>query len=239
MTAAEDPRFTDRETWLAARKALLAREKAFTRERDALSAARRVLPAVRIDKPYRFETERGEATLADLFKGCGQLIVYHFMFVPAWEEGCKSCSFWADNFNGIDVHLAARDTALTLVSTAPLATLLRYRRRMGWSLDWASSGGSDFNQDFGVTFQDRNPGPSGGYNYSDAVPFKEMPGVSVFRRYEDGAIAHSYSTYARGLDILNTAYTLLDLTPKGRDENKAEGTMAWLRRRDEYRLLTE
>ncbi|MEM7044606.1 MAG: DUF899 family protein, partial [Pseudomonadota bacterium] len=141
----------DRKTWLKERRTLLEREKAYTRERDALTEARRGLPMVAVDRPYVFETEDGEKTLAELFDGHGQLIVYHFMFGPDWEEGCPSCSFWCDHFDGIDMHLAARDTAFVLVSNAPLATLLAYRARMGWNLRWASAGGTSFGQDFGVT----------------------------------------------------------------------------------------
>ncbi len=227
-------RFVDHETWLAARKALLAKEKAFTRERDALSAERRRLPMRRVDKDYRFDTERGRESLADLFKGLGQLVVYHFMFGADWEEGCPSCSFWMDNLDGVDVHLAARDVSFVAISTAPLEKLEAYKRRMGWRFDWASSGASAFNRDFGVTFPGRDPGPTGGYNYTDNVFGEEMPGLSAFRRFEDGAIGHAYSTYGRGLDILNGAYHVLDATPKGRDEAELDWTQAWIRRRDRY-----
>lgn len=227
-------RLVSREEWLEARKALLIEEKELTRARDKLAERRRDLPMVRIDKDYRFETERGAENLADLFKEKSQLIIVHFMFGTDWEEGCPSCSFWADHYSGIDVHLAARDTALVCVSNAPLSRLLAYRKRMGWRLDWVSAEGSDFSADFGVTFPDKEPGPSGGYNYADRVHSEELPGVSVFTRLADGTLAHSYSTYARGLDILNTAYHLLDMTPKGRDEDDLAFTMAWLRRRDQY-----
>jgi predicted dithiol-disulfide oxidoreductase (DUF899 family) len=221
---------TDRATWLAARTELLAEEKDFTRARDALSARRRALPWVRIDKPYRFDTETGPATLADLFGGQRQLIVYHFMFGTDWEEGCPSCSFWADNFNGIGVHLAHRDTALIAVSKAPLAKLLAYRARMGWSFPWVSAGDSGFNEDFGVSFA----GPGEDYNYAPRTgTHSELHGVSVFLR--DGeAVCHTYSTYARGLDMLNGAYHYLDLTPLGRHEEDLPWSMAWLRRHDQY-----
>ena len=234
MTSKSDPRFVDRNTWLDQRRALLEKEKAFTRERDALSAARRQLPLVRIETDYAFETERGTETLADLFKGRGQLIVYHFMFGADWDEGCPSCSFWMDNLDGIDRHLAARDTTFVTVSTAPLAKLLAYQARLNWRFDWVSSGDGPFNRDFGVTFPDLKPGPGNGYNYSGRVFGEEMPGISVFRRFGDGAIGHAYSTYARGLDSLNGAYQLLDLTPMGRDEGALDSPMAWIRRHDQY-----
>jgi len=225
---------TDRNTWLKARKLLLEDEKAFTRARDELNAKRRALPKVRITKEYAFVTEHGPKNLVDLFGDKSQLIVYHFMFGETWSEGCPSCSFWADNFNGSSVHLAARDTAFVCVSTAPLETLLAYRTRMAWQFDWVSSGGSDFNADFGITFHDGQPGPTNGYNYREAVPGEEMPGASVFTRLPDGAVAHSYSTYGRGLDIFNGVYHLLDLTPKGRDEAGLPYAQAWVRRHDQY-----
>ena len=228
------PHFVDRADWLIARKQLLEKEKAFTQARDKLSAERRTLPLVKIEKPYCFQTVRGEAPLAALFQGCSQLIVYHFMFGKDWLEGCPSCSFWMDNLDGIDPHLAARDTAFVAVSTAPLDQLLTYKERMGWRFDWVSSGACDFNADFGVTFLDQEPGPTGGYNYKTKVPGEEMPGLSVFQKFDDGSIGHSYSTYARGLDMLNGTYQLLDLTPKGRDEAGLPFTMAWVKRRDQY-----
>jgi len=195
---------------------------------------RRQLPMTEVLKPYQFDTERGQETLNDLFKGRSQLIVYHFMFGADWNEGCKSCSFWMDNFNSIDCHLAARDTSFIAISAAPLTTLKPYKKRMGWSFDWVSSGQCDFNQDFGVSFIDQQAGPSKGYNYSGNVFGEEMPGVSVFFKWNKNTIAYSYSTYSRGLDILNSAYHLLDLTPQGRDEDNLVYPMDWLRRRDQY-----
>ena len=224
------------ETWLAARRELLEREKAFTRERDALSAARRSLPRVKIDKDYRFDTERGEQTLGDLFDGCEQLIVYHFMYGPDWENGCKSCSFWADGYNGIGEHLRQRDTRLVAVSRAPLATLLAFRKRMGWRFPWVSSAGSDFNYDFNVSFRQEDL-DSGATNYNfgtSRFPSDEAPGVSCFTRESDGSIYHTYSAYSRGLDIFNTAYNLLDLTAKGRDEDNLSYPMEWVKLRDLY-----
>ena len=223
---------TDRNEWLEARRALLAREKAHTRAQDALCEARRALPVLKVATDYAFDTERGRETLSDLFAGRGQLVVYHFMFGKDWDEGCPTCSFWADNMNGVDVHLAARDTTLVLCSNAPLATLLGYRERLGWSLDWVSTAaGSRFSQDFGVTFDGSN---SEGYNYAERVPSGELPGLSAFVRLADGGVGHSYSTYGRGVESFNGGYHLLDLTHKGRDEGALAFTQAWIRRRDAY-----
>ena len=229
-------KIVSRDEWLAARVELLEQEKAFTRERDALSRRRRELPRVRLDKPYRFTSNDGEKTLVDLFGQHGQLIVYHFMFGPDWDEGCPSCSFWADNFDGIDVHLAHRDIALVAVSRTSLEKINAYRARMGWRFEWVSSLESDFNRDFHVSFTaeelecDRCY-----YNYRlGAYPVDEAPGISVFYRDEAGDIFHTYSCYARGLDMVNGAYHFMDLAPKGRDEEALEWTMAWLERRDQY-----
>lgn len=224
-----------RDEWLTARKALLVEEKALTRQRDALSAKRRALPWVRIDKPYSFATERGPATLSDLFGPHSQLIVYHFMYGPDWAEGCPSCSFWADNFEGIDIHLAHRDTRLIAVAKAPLETLTTYRKRMGWSFDFVSAHETDFNEDFDVSFSaEQVEAKDGTYNYRPGNLFgQEAAGVSVFAR-RNGEVYHTYSTYSRGLDMLNGAYHYLDLTPKGRDEDGLPFTMSWLRRRDQY-----
>lgn len=221
------------ESWLAASRELLAKEKEFTRLRDELSRQRRALPWEKVEKDYAFDAPEGRVALADLFGDRGQLLVYHLMFGPDWSEACKSCSFWADNFNGIDVHLAHRDTALVAVSRAPLAKLDAYRRRMGWSFRWVSSGESDFNFDYRVSSR---PGEDGmDYNFGTMkVGPGEMPGFSAFRRDDDGSIYHTYSTYARGVDMLNGAYHLLDLTSKGRDEAGLPFTMDWVRRRDQY-----
>lgn len=228
------PDFVDRDTWLDQRKKLLEKEKAFTRERDALALARRELPFLRVDSDYLFSTQRGNESLEDLFGECSQLIIYHFMFGDDWEQGCPSCSFWMDNLDGVQNHLRARDTNLVAVSTAALEKLLAYKRQQGWSFEWVSSGGNTFNQDFGVTFPEKQAGPTNGYNYTGLVFGEEMPGISVFRRFSSGVIGHSYSCYARGLDMLNGAYQLLDLTPKGRDESELEFTMEWVKRRDQY-----
>ncbi|MFN8062443.1 MAG: thioredoxin family protein [Vicinamibacterales bacterium] len=229
-------RIVSAEEWRNARRELLAKEKAFTQLRDELSRARRDLPWERVEKSYAFEGPRGTVALGDLFDGRHQLIVYHFMFDPAWETGCKSCSFWADNFNGITAHLRQRDTSLVAVSRAPLGTLQRFAERMGWSFPWFSSAGSDFNVDYHVSFTpDQLASGTVSYNYDarKAGP-AELPGISVFYREDDGRLFHTYSCYARGLDMLNGAYHYLDLTPKGRDENGLPYTMAWLKLHDEY-----
>lgn len=223
-----------REQWLAARKALLQKEKEFTRQRDALSAERRKLPWVRIEKNYVFDGPDGKETLADLFAGKSQLAVYHFMLGPDWTEGCKSCSFWADNFNGIDVHLAHRDVTLVAVSRAPLAKIEAYKKRMGWSFKWVSSFGTDFNRDFNVSFTPEELKGEVFYNFEQRkFPSDEAPGMSVFVS-DGGQVFHAYSCYARGLDMINGAYHILDLVPKGRDEAGQAYTMAWLRHRDRY-----
>ncbi|WP_166268897.1 DUF899 domain-containing protein [Marinobacter caseinilyticus] len=219
--------------WLAARQQLLEKEKAFTRQRDELSAKRRGLPWEKVEKTYVFESERGRLTLTDLFAGLSQLIVYHFMFGADWEEGCPSCSFWADNFNGIDVHLAHRDIRLLAVSTAPIDRLRQYRERMGWSFQWVSCDGNDFNRDYQVTFSPEQSDVT--YNYRP-MPFShpELPGVSVFFRDTDDTVYHTYSAYSRGIDLLNGAYNYMDIAPKGRDEDALPYTMAWLKRHDQY-----
>lgn len=225
-----------REAWLAARKALLVEEKELNAARDRLSAARRALPLVRVEKPYWFETEKGRKNLDQLFGDKRQLMVYHFMFGPGWDEGCKSCSLMMDGLDGLDVHLAARDVAFLCVSNGPLETLHAYRRRMGWRFDWVRAEEAAFSRDFGVTFENGEPGPAGGYNYTDRVFAEELPGISVFLQLEDGGVAHSYSTYGRGLDPLMGVYQLLDLAPIGRDEAALPVPMAWVRRRDQYEI---
>lgn len=220
--------------WRTARIALLEKEKEFTRARDALSRQRRELPWVKLEKSYYFDTTSGQKSLGDLFAGRSQLIIQHFMFGPEWEEGCPSCSFWADGYNGFAVHLAHRDVSMVTVSRAPLQKLLDYRKRMGWTFDWVSSLGSDFNSDFHVSFapEDR---AGAEYNYRDkGFPSEEAPGISVFVQSKTGEIFHTYSCYARGLDMMNAAYHYLDLVPKGRDEDELPYGMAWLKRKDQY-----
>lgn len=219
--------------WLADRKALLEEEKALTRQKDALAARVRALPVVRVSRDYRFDGEQGDLSLEDLFDGRSQLVVYHFMFGPDWTEGCPSCSLWADSFNGSAAHLRARDTAFACVSNGPLAKLLAYRKRMGWSFNWVSSMGSTFNSDFGVTFG-AGEDPRTGYNYTGNIPDGEMPGLSTFVRLDDGSIGHGYSTFARGLEPFNAIYGMLDLTHHGRNEAELPWPMAWVRRHDRY-----
>jgi predicted dithiol-disulfide oxidoreductase (DUF899 family) len=229
-------RVVSHDEWIAARRQHLAREKEFTRLRDQLSQERRELPWVKVDKAYVFEGPNGPESLGDLFQGRSQLIVQHFMFDPSWDEGCKSCSFWADNFNGIDVHLNHRDVTFVLVSRAPLATLQAYQKRMGWSMKWVSSLHTDFNRDYQVTATPQEiETKQAYYNYAlGTFPSSERPGISVFYKDTDGAIYHTYSCYARGLDTLNGAYHLLDLVPKGRDEKGLTYPMEWLRHHDRY-----
>lgn len=218
-------RIVNRSEWLAARRQLLLHEKAFTHQRDELSAARRALPWVRVTEPYRFEGDTGTLSLEALFAGRSQLLIYHFMFADGWDEGCPGCSFLADHFDGANLHLAHHDVSLVAVSRAPFGEFQAFRRRMGWKFDWVSSHGTRFNEDFGVT-------PSGEYNYA---PYEgeetELPGLSVFYKDDEGEIFHTYSSYARGLDILVGTYNFLDLMPLGRNE---DGTMDWVRHHDRY-----
>ena len=246
-----------REQWLAARLELLKAEKELTRQSDTLARQRRELPWVRVDKPYRFETEQGVASLADLFRGRSQLLVYHFMFGPDYKAGCPSCSSIADGFNGFFVHLANHDVMLWAVSSAPLEKLRAYKRRMGWTFPWASSSGSDFNFDFNVRFTEEEQRERGiEYNYqrepawegtgggdvvivaamagTDPSTFtRERPGMSAFA-LEDGVLYHTYSAYARGLDGLWGQYQWLDRAPRGRNENGV-----WWRRHDEYGVVAQ
>ena len=227
-------RIVSHEEWLVARVAFLDKEKAFTRAREELARERRELPWERVDKAYSFEGAEGRLTLADLFGEHSQLVVYHFMLGPDWKEGCPSCSFWADNYNGIDIHLAHRDTALVAISRGSVDRIEAYRKRMGWSFRWVSSAGSDFNFDFAVSFP---PGERKVPNYNfGTIKYggEEAPGFSAFRRGDDGAIYHTYSTYGRGIDALNGTYQILDMTSKGRDESGLPWPMAWVRRHDQY-----
>jgi predicted dithiol-disulfide oxidoreductase (DUF899 family) len=220
--------------WLAARKALLAKEKEFTTARDALSKQRRDLPWVKIEKNYVFDRPGGKETLTDLFGGKNQLVVYHFMLGPGWTAGCPSCSYLADHFDGANIHLAQRDVSLVVVSRAPLAEIEAYQKRMGWKFKWVSSYGTDFNHDFGVSFSKEEMAGEVDYNYAKGkFPSEEAPGLSAFIK-NDGAVFHTYSAYARGLDILLGTYNFLDMAPKGRDEDALPWSMAWVRRHDEY-----
>jgi predicted dithiol-disulfide oxidoreductase (DUF899 family) len=221
------PNIATRDEWEQARLDLLAAEKEHSRRSDELARRRQALPWVRVETDYVFETEQGPRSLPQLFGDRSQLVVYHFMFGADWDEGCPSCSFWADNYDGLSPHLAARDVTLVAASTAPLDRLLAYRDRLGWSFPWVSTAGTTFNRDFEVTGSHR-------YNYQPSEePIGELPGLSVFVR-DDGDVFHTYSAYARGLDVFNSAYQLLDMVPKGRDEDDLPWSMAWLRRRDQY-----
>jgi predicted dithiol-disulfide oxidoreductase (DUF899 family) len=222
--------------WRRARIELLAREKALTRAHDELNATRRALPWVRVETPYQFFGPDGACALEDLFAGRSQLIVWHYMFPPEWEAGCRICAFWADAYDGALPHLHARDVSLVVVSRAPLERLSQFRARMGWRLPWVSSADESFGRDFGVYFE--ATAVAAGeveYNYGQRrVPATDLPGLSVFLRRDDGAIFHTYSAYARGLDLLNPAYQHLDLVPKGRDEDQLPHSMAWVRHHDAY-----
>lgn len=230
------PKVVTRKEWLEARREHLKNEKKFTRLRDQLSQERRTLPWVKVESAYLFDGPNGKESLSDLFEEKSQLIVYHFMYGPDWSEGCPSCSFWADNFNGIVIHLKHRDINLVAVSRAGLDMLDTYKKRMGWSFKWVSSIGNDFNRDYHVSFtpEEMNKGEMF-YNFRITnFPSEEAPGISIFYKDDNGDIFHSYSCYSRGLDMLNTAYHYMDLTPKGRDEDKLPNSMAWLRRHDQY-----
>ena len=225
-----------RSEWKDARKKLLLAEKALTEALDAVAAQRRMLPWVAVEEDYIFEGPEGKLTLKDLFSDKKQLVVYHFMYGPDWEAGCPSCSYVADNFNGTEKHLAQRDTAFVATSNTSLENINAYKERMGWNFRWLSSQGSDFNRDYHVSFsKDELDDGDVGYNFKDQkLEGTEYPGMSVFVRTDDGGIAHSYSCYARGLDIIIGAYQILDLTPLGRNEGGLPFPMAWIRRHDEY-----
>lgn len=221
--------------WLVARRDLLAREKELTRLRDQVSEHRRELPWVKVEQEYVFAGPDGKETLAELFAGRSQLIIYHFMLGPGWEEGCKSCSYLADHFDGANIHLPHRDVTLIVVSRAPLPEIQEYQKRMGWRFKWVSSHGTSFNFDYHVSFTPEEEEENKVfYNYEEQEFMSdELPGLSVFYRDEKGDVYHTYSTYARGLDSLVGTYQFLDLVPKGRNENP-ESTMDWVRRHDEY-----
>ncbi|MEQ9323473.1 MAG: thioredoxin family protein [Polyangiaceae bacterium] len=219
--------------WTEARKALLEKEKAFSKQGDALAAERRALPWLEVTEDYVFDTPSGRKSLAELFGDKSQLLVYHFMFGPDWEKGCQSCSFWTDHFSGAVPHLAARDVAFVSVSRAPLAKLEAFAERMGWSHPWVSSEGSTFNFDFGVSFRPDEEDAT--YNFGPkTMGGEELPGFTAFFKDESGRIFRTYSCYARGLDALNPTYAMLDRAPKGRDEDGLPYTMSWVRLKDEY-----
>jgi len=226
-----------KEDWLEARRNLLAEEKEYTRAGDKLADRRRALPWLPVTKDYSFDAPSGKQSLSDLFAGRSQLIVYHFMFDPGWEEGCKSCSLWSDNFGGAIPHLAARDVTLIAISRAPLAQLQAFAVRLGWKHTWVSSHESDFNYDFDASFrpEDLAEGGDATYNFASVHGDRgESHGISVFSKNQDGAIFHTYSTYARGVETVNTTYRYLDLAPKGRDEDDLPWAMSWIDFHDKY-----
>ena len=229
-------RVVTRDEWVAARRELLIKEKALTRAQDALSAERRRLPMVKVDKSYVFDTQSGTQTLSDLFDGRSQLVVYHFMMGPDWTEGCASCSLLADHIDGSVVHLAHRDVTLAVVSRAPLPNIDAFKRRMGWKFPWVSSYNSDFNRDYRVSFtEDELTNGTAYYNFAPMEhPIDEAPGLSVFFKNATGEVFHTYSTYARGGEAFIGAYHYLDYVPKGRDEDGLAFTMSWVRHHDRY-----
>jgi predicted dithiol-disulfide oxidoreductase (DUF899 family) len=228
------PRIASRREWYAERLDLLEKEKEFTRARDALSAARRELPWVKVEKDYVFDAPEGKVSLRDLFAGRSQLVIYHFMFHPDWQAGCKSCSFWSESFDAVGPHLAQRDVTLAVVSRGPLDKLLAFQKRMGWHFRWVSSARNDFNFDYRVSFEPDDPRKAE-YNFGTTkFGGQEAPGISVFAIGDDGEIHHTYSAYARGLDMLNPTYQMLDIVPKGRDEDALSYPMEWVRLHDEY-----
>jgi len=224
------------EEWLDARKELLKKEKESTRLRDQLSAERRKLPWVKIEKQYVFDAPGGKVTLADLFDGRSQLVIYHFMFGTDWKEGCPSCSFVSDHIDGARAHLAARDVTMVMISRAPLVKIEAFKKRMGWRFKWVSSCGNDFNRDFRVSFtKEQLANGDKLYNFGTIPPYgEENHGLSVFYKDPTGEVFHTYSTYARGCEPLVGTYTILDLVPKGRDEDALAFTMAWVRHHDRY-----
>ena len=222
--------------WLAARKALLVKEKKFTHLREQLAQQRRLLPWVKVEKEYLFEGPKGRETLSDLFDGKSQLVVYHFMFGPDWEEGCSHCSFWADHYDGMVVHLNQRDVSFVAVSRAPLAEILPFKKRMGWEFKWVSSFPNDFNYDYHASFRPEEiKKGSVFYNYEnvDMGDMTDREGISVFFKDKKGKIFQTYATFARGIDMVNTTYQFLDLVPKGRDE-KPDDPQDWVRYHDRY-----
>jgi predicted dithiol-disulfide oxidoreductase (DUF899 family) len=236
MINLDNHQIVSKKEWIEARKVLLKKEKEFTNLRDQLSQQRRDLPWVEVDKEYVFDGPNGKETLSDLFDGRSQLIIYHFMYDPNWDVGCPSCSFWADNFNEITVHLNQRDVTLIAISKAPYSKIAAYKKRMSWDFKWVSSFDIDFNFDYHVSFtQEELAKKKAFYNFISQDPgISEREGISVFYKDPSDKIFHTYSAYERGIDILNNTYNYLDLVPKGRDEDGYDFPMAWVRRHDEY-----
>jgi predicted dithiol-disulfide oxidoreductase (DUF899 family) len=235
-TTADRPAVVTHDKWIAARKQLLARERELTHLRDRIASDRRALPWERVDKDYLFDTPEGPRTLSALFGNHHQLIVQHFMFAPDWEQGCPSCSYMADHADGMTVHLAQRDIAFVAISRAPLAMIERFRQRMEWQFNWVSSNDTDFNYDYGVSFlPEQQATGKVHYNYCDQhFPQAEAPGISVFYKDDDASIFHTYSTYSRGVEVMMGAYSLMDLTPIGRNERDVPNKMEWVRHHDRY-----
>jgi predicted dithiol-disulfide oxidoreductase (DUF899 family) len=231
----EDRKVVSQKEWIAARKKLLVKEKKFSKLRDAMNRQRRQLPWVKVEKEYVFDGPTGKVALADLFDGKSQLIVYHFMFGPGWGEGCAHCSFWADHYDSVNLHIGQRDTAFAVVSRAPWKETAPFKKRMGWKFKWVSSFGTDFNFDFNVSFTtEQLKNGTAIYNFAPLdMDIDEREGVSAFYRDKNGDIYRTYSSYARGIDLMNTTYNFLDLTPKGRDENP-EASQDWVRYHDRY-----
>jgi predicted dithiol-disulfide oxidoreductase (DUF899 family) len=229
-------KIVSRKEWMAARLELLKEEKELTRRSDALARWRQDLPWVKVDKNYVFDAPGGKVTLADLFAGRNQLVIYHFMFGPDWQEGCPSCSFVSDHFDGALPHLAARDVTMAVVSRAPLAKIEEFKKRMDWRFKWVSSYGGDFNTDFHVSFSEEELAQGKvDYNYTmQEFPSAEAPGLSIFYKDAAGDVFHTYSTYGRGLEALMSTYRILDLVPKGRDEDHFGFPMEWVRYHDRY-----
>jgi len=236
MSQIEHPKIVSRAEWIAARKELLKKEKELTRQKDAVSAQRREMPWVRVEKEYVFDAPGGKKTLADLFEGRSQLIVYHFMFGPEWQEGCPSCSFNVDHTDGALVHLAQRDVSFAAISRAPLPKIEGFKKRMGWRFPWVSSYRNDFNRDYHVSFTKEEMAKGKvEYNYDmTTFPSEEAPGISVFYKDASGNIFHTYSAYARGTENTMGTYNYLDWVPKGRDEDGLPFTMSWVRHHDRY-----
>jgi len=236
MSQIGHPKIVSRAEWIAARKELLKKEKELTRQKDAVSAQRREMPWVKVDKEYVFDAPGGKRTLADLFEGRSQLIVYHFMFGPEWQEGCPSCSFNMDHTDGALIHLAQRDVSFAAISRAPLPKIEGFKKRMGWRFNWVSSHGNDFNRDYHVSFTKEEMAKGKvEYNYDmTTFPSEEAPGISVFHKDANGDIFHTYSAYARGTENTMGTYNYLDWVPKGRDEDGLAFTMSWVRHHDRY-----
>jgi predicted dithiol-disulfide oxidoreductase (DUF899 family) len=231
----ENPKVVSQEEWVEARKELLVKEKNLTRQRDALAEERRKLPWVKVNAKYEFDTPSGKKSLADLFGGKSQLVIYHFMLGPDWEQGCPSCSLLGDHMDGMGIHLAQRDVRFMIVSRAPLSKIEEFKKRMGWKFPWVSSFGSKFNFYFGVSVTKEDAAKETVYNYAPAkFPSDERPGMSVFYKNANGEVFHTYSMYGRGLEDLMGLYVVLDRVPKGRDEAGLPHGMAWVRHHDRY-----